>query len=186
MRKKGGIDFEAEVVVDVNKKDMKRLTGLAARQLALEDEILEAKDRVTSLEESHRELSMLKLPMLMTELGVSSFTLTTGESVAVRESIKASIPAKNWGAAREWLCDNGHEALIKNQVTVAFGRGERALADEFVARTEREGLSPVRKEGVHPQTLGAFVREQLEEGADIPMDLLGVFQLRQTTIKSSK
>ena len=36
---------------------------------------------------------------------------------------------------------------------------------------------------VNPQTLQAFVRQSLEAGEKIPMDLLGVYRQRQAKVK---
>jgi hypothetical protein len=37
---------------------------------------------------------------------------------------------------------------------------------------------------VEPSTLKKFIREQLEEGASIPLDLFGVAQMRKAKITS--
>jgi hypothetical protein len=40
--------------------------------------------------------------------------------------------------------------------------------------------------GVHAQTLKAFVREMMESGATIPLDLFGVHMGRKAVIKRAK
>jgi uncharacterized protein (DUF362 family) len=37
------------------------------------------------------------------------------------------------------------------------------------------GYEPNQKTVVHPQTLKAFVKEQLESGKELPLDLLGAY-----------
>ena len=82
-----------------------------------------------------------------------------------------------------WLRDNGHEDLIKNTISVNFGRGEDESASKLREALNNEGSSYTDKTGVHSQTLKAFVREQVESGQNLPLDLLGVFIGQKTTIK---
>ena len=42
------------------------------------------------------------------------------------------------------------------------------------------------KEAVHPQTLKAFVREQVETGKELPFDLFGVYIANKTKITNNK
>jgi hypothetical protein len=42
------------------------------------------------------------------------------------------------------------------------------------------------KTGVHPQTLAAFVKEQVESGADFPLDVFNVYIGQIAKIKRSK
>jgi hypothetical protein len=58
-----------------------------------------------------------------------------------------------------------------------FGRGELEIAKEFVTwlNEQRPELSPELSQNVHWQTLRAFVREMVESGAALPLDLFGVF-----------
>jgi hypothetical protein len=44
-----------------------------------------------------------------------------------------------------------------------------------VQSLKQKGLDPAVKESVHPQTLNAFVKEQLTSGKDLPADLFGVY-----------
>jgi predicted NACHT family NTPase len=81
------------------------------------------------------------------------------------------------------LRDNNHGDLIKNTISVDFGRGEDNDAADLKQGLNDMGRSYTDKTGVHPQTLRAFVREQVESGQTLPLDLLGVFIGQKTTIK---
>jgi hypothetical protein len=48
------------------------------------------------------------------------------------------------------------------------------------------GISAEEKRNVHPQTLGAFVREQTAAGVALPEQLLGVYRGEQTKIERPK
>ena len=51
---------------------------------------------------------------------------------------------------------------------------------------QKNGYLPDQKKEVHPQTLKAFVKEQLQKGQAVPMDLFGVFTGHRATIKRGK
>jgi len=172
--------FEEEIPVDETK--LKRLSDLAKIQLSQQAMVQELTDKLEAAKKELQKTSMDDIPSLMDEIGMSSFKLDSGESVEVVTKITASISKKNQSEAFQWLRDNGHESLIKNDVTINFGKGEEKKATKFVADLEKKKLTYKQKVSVHTQTLGAFVREQLEEGNDIPMDLLGVFEIKQTKI----
>jgi hypothetical protein len=125
---------------------------------------------------------MNRLPVAMEELGVESLKLKSGHSVVVKKGVKASIPAKHVPDALKWLRDNGHGSIIKNEVKISFGRGEEGEADATVSQLEEQGRVVTRKENVNSRTLSAFVKERLEQGDDVPFDLLGVFEYKQSII----
>ena len=52
----------------------------------------------------------------------------------------------------------------------------------MLAQLEKNKHVVEHKESVHAGTLTAFVKEQMGEGNNIPMDLLGVFEYSKTKI----
>jgi len=145
----------------------------------LEQEAKAVKKIVTSLERED-------LPALMNELGLTKFTLTDGSEVKIKEEVDASITKSNPGPALKWLLDNKFGGLIKTEVAMAFGRGDRVVADKVTEELKELGYSPELKEAVHPGTLKAFVKEQMTAGNKIPMDLFNVFPYSKATITRSK
>ena len=65
------------------------------------------------------------------------------------------------------LRDNGYDDIIKNNVSVSFGRGEDEIANAFKAVVEKEGYIPQQDTSIHAGTLKAFVRER-RSGRRIP------------------
>ena len=94
----------------------------------------------------------------------------------------ASISIKNREAAYSWLRENGLGDIIKNDITVTFGRGEDNKAAEYASLAQGQGYEPVQKIGVHPQTLKAVVRERLESGREMPSDLFKTYAGNRTKI----
>jgi hypothetical protein len=121
----------------------------------------------------------------MSELGLESLTLKDGSSVKVKQLVQASIPVRYREEAFQWLRDNGHGDLIKNQVSATFGKGEDTSANDFIDKISSLGYEPTQKVWVEPMTLKAFVREQITEGTELPMDKFGVFVGAETKISKT-
>jgi hypothetical protein len=67
-----------------------------------------------------------------------------------------------------------------------FGMGKEKRAGDLLTFLLKKGYEAESKEYVHSQTLSAFVREQIEAGRKIPMDLLGVFQYDEAKVTRKK
>lgn len=80
-------------------------------------------------------------------------------------------------AAFDWLVDNDHEGLIKVEISALFPRGNKALADKALAAMRKaigkKDIVIELGESVPWNTLTAFVKEEMEKGAAIPLAVLG-------------
>jgi hypothetical protein len=163
-----------------------KISTLAERYTDLDEEIKDTETRLKVLKEQAREIAEKQLPDAMAEVGVAKFTLTDGSEVSVKPYYSAKISDDKREECFTWLQDHGHEALIKDEVVLTFNRGEHEKAEEFKAQLEEQGLDYSGKMGVHPQTLTAFVKEQVESGAEFPLELFNVYIGQIAKIKRSK
>ena len=118
----------------------------------------------------------------MAEMGLSHLKLMDGSSVDVKPNYSASISIANREKAFNWLRDNGLGDIIKNEILVSFGRNEDNKAADYAALAEERGYQPTQKLKVEPMTLKAMVRERIEKGLDMPMDIFNVFVGNQTKL----
>lgn len=162
----------------VGSNSMSALANLAQQQADLEHEMDVTEASLKMLKERHRKIAEEMLPELMDELAIEKFETKDGLKIDVSEKVRASISKGNQSAAFAWLEEHGHGGLIKSEVKVAMAKGDIETAHTAIATLTAAGLQPEAKYAVHPQTLGAWVREMLEEGEDIPQDILGVFRQR--------
>ena len=137
----------------------------------LEDEISNAEKSVSKLKEQAKQLSQFDKPAMMEKMHTTKLKLKDGESVEIKKIYGASIPQENQEAAFTWLRDNDLGDIIKNDITVTFGKGEDNKAAEYAVLAKGQGYEPIQKIGVHPQTLKAMVRERLESNQDVPSNL---------------
>ena len=82
--------------------------------------------------------------------------------------------------------ENGLGDIIKNEISVSFGRNEDNKAADYAALAEERGFQPTQKLKVEPMTLKALVRERLEAGKSMPTEIFNVFVGNKTTIKRNK
>jgi len=135
--------------------------------------------------ECARLLREESIPSAMHELGITNMTLDTGEKISIKQDVYASIPVEQKEVAYGWLEQHGFGGLIKTEVVCHFTRGELERANELVFDLRCKGLQPELGRTVHPQTLKAFLREQLESASvDIPLDLFGARPVWTTKIST--
>jgi hypothetical protein len=170
------INFEQDRVESVTQIDAaKTLSDKVLKLKDLEDEIANAEESINKLKEQARILSQIEIPIMMQEMHITKLKLKDGESVEVKPFYSASITPENQEKAFEWLRNNGLGDIIKNDITVTFGRGEDNKAAQYAVLARGQGFEPVQKVGVHAQTLKAVVRERIESGQDMPSDLFKTF-----------
>ena len=183
----GSINFEEdrkESLGEVN--NAKALSDQVTKLQSLEDEIDEQEKKLKELKRNQELLSGEVIPTMMTEMNISTLKLADGSAVEVKPVYGASIPAAKKEDAFTWLRKNGLGDLIKNEVTVAFGRNEDNKALAYASLAQGQGYEPVQKLKVEPMTLKALVRERLESGQEMPSDLFNVFAGNRTKVTRSK
>ena len=177
------INFEQDRVESVTQIDAaKTLSDKVLKLKDLEDEILNAEESLNKLKEQARILSQVEIPAMMQEMHITKLKLKDGESVEVKPFYSAAIIPEVQEQAFTWLRNNGLGDIIKNDITVTFGRGEDNKAAQYAVLARGQGFEPVQKVGVHPQTLKAIVRERIETGQDMPSDLFKTYAGNSTKI----
>jgi hypothetical protein len=159
---------------------------LAAEAANLERQISDAEQLLKDKKQALHQITDEQLPEALEEMGLQKFTLTDGAEISVKPLYAASIPRDRKDEAFQWLRDHEFGDLVKNNVTVTFGRGEDDIAKEFVGLCGSQGFTPSQLEKVEPMTLKAWLRERVEAGDPIPLDLFGAFITQRATIKRSK
>ena len=179
----GSINFEEDRKESLGEVDnAKALSDQVTKLQVLEDEIVEQEKKLKELKRNQELLSGEVIPTMMTEMNISTLKLADGSAVEVKPVYGASIPIAKKEEAFNWLRSNGLGDLIKNEVTVSFGRNEDNKAAEYADLAQGQGYQPVQKLKVEPMTLKALVRERIEAGQDMPSDLFNVFAGNRTKI----
>jgi len=155
-----------------------------AQKLLKQDKVIEKlKEDLKAAEEMARVIREQELPEAMQSANLMEIRLTDGSKISIDQFYKGHISDKNREKAHNWLVSNGHGGIIKHEIIVKFGKNEKEKAANTIERLKQQGLAPEVKQGVHSQTLNAFVKEQLTGGSDIPADLFGIYVGSRAKIK---
>ena len=177
------INFEADQTESITQtNDAKALSDQVIKLRDLEDHIKVVEENLKQLKKQADTLSGEVIPTMMTEMNISTMKLADGSAIEVKPVYGASIPVAKKEEAFNWLRENGLGDLIKNEVTVSFGRNEDNKAADYAVLAQGQGYQPTQKLKVEPMTLKALVRERVEKGLDMPSDLFNVFAGNRTKI----
>ena len=178
------IDFEKDQQEVIQKTDnIQTLADQVEKLNSLQQRIELQEDNLKSTKKEFDHLSGEVIPTMMAEMGLSHLKLMDGSSVDVKPNYSASISIANREKAFNWLRENGLGDIIKNEISVAFGRNEDNKAADYAALAEERGFQPTQKLKVEPMTLKALVRERIEAGKEMPTEIFNVFVGNKTTIK---
>lgn len=172
-------DFLAEAARDAvvvpRDEQLATVAFLARRQREMETTVANLENALKNAKADLRNVAEHELPEAMQALGISEFKLTDGSKVKVAPFFGLSIPEGREEEAYQWLEEHEHGDIVKRSytITVRLSRSDKLLP--FMKMAEELNLDTTDKKGIHHMTGGAWVREQVKEGADIPRDLLGVF-----------
>jgi len=179
-------------LIDQMEKDQTEVIDKTSNIKSLAEEVKKLRtmeDQVKLQEEalkvSKRELEVVSaeiIPTMLSEMGLSSLKLADGSSVDVKPFYSATITVQNRDKAFNWLRINGLGDIIKNEISVSFGRSEDNKAAEYANLAKGQGYQPTQKLKVEPMTLKALVRERIEAGKEMPTDIFNVFVGNRTKI----
>ena len=180
-------DFEADQQDAMKKTDnIQSLADQVERLETLQKEVNFVEEQLKQKKKNLEHLSGEVIPTMMSEMGLSHLKLMDGSSVDVKPYYSANISIANKESAFNWLRQNGLGDIIKNEISVSFGRNEDNKAADYAALAEERGFQPTQKLKVEPMTLKALVRERIEAGKEMPTEIFNVFIGNKTTIKRNK
>lgn len=173
---------EGSALSDVDTGTTRTLSDLVRSLRNVEQQIDDTENHLKALKQQKHKLSVENIPALMDEMGVDRIDVD-GVTVTRKMMVHASIPVERKEEAFSWLRENGLDDIIKNDVSVSFGKGEDNMAGDVVGLLQERGFDPQTKTHIHPSTLKAFVKERLENGKPIDLDMFGAFVANAAEIR---
>lgn len=168
---------EVEAAPATTEDSLEAIAVLVKRQIELTKQVADTAAALKVFEDDLNAVSTQHLPLAMLNAGQRFLVTPDGYTVEIVTSHHAGITEANKAAAFAWLEEHGFGDIIKNEITVSFGKGEQDLAAKTID-TIRE-VAPanklVNKVAVHAGTLKAFVKERIAEGTAIPVDTFGIY-----------
>ena len=181
------IDFEKDQQDAMKKTEgIQSLADQVERLELCDDRIADIENDLKMMKKKRDHISGEVIPTMMSEMGLAELKLHDGSHLKVSTSYRAHISEANKEAAYNWLRENGLGDIIKNEISVSFGRNEDNKAADYAELAKSQGLHPTQKMKVESMTLKALVRERIEAGKEMPADIFGVYTENKTTIKRNK
>ena len=178
------IDFEKDQEQVLDKTtNINKLADKIKELQAQQEQLQIQEDAVKQKKKDIEYLSGEVIPTMLSEMGLSYLKLQDGSSVEVKTNYSATITQAKKAEAFNWLRENGLGDIIKNEISVSFGRNEDNKAADYAELAKSRGLDPMQKLKVEPMTLKALVRERLEAGKEMPTELFNIYVGNKTTIK---
>ena len=178
------IDFEKDQEQVLDKTtNINKLADKIKELQAQQEQLQIQEDAVKQKKKDIEYLSGEVIPTMLSEMGLSFLKLQDGSSVEVKTNYSATITQAKKEEAFNWLRENGLGDIIKNEISVSFGRNEDNKAADYANLAKSQGLDPMQKLKVEPMTLKALVRERMEAGKEMPTELFNIYVGNKTTIK---
>ena len=178
----GDQPFDADALQGVQAENGKKLSGLVRQLNNIQQQIEDAEQHLKALKKEKQSIAFEQIPMLMDEMSLERVDVD-GLSVKLKPFVTASIPADRKQEAFNWLREHGLDDIIKNDIIVSFGRGQDNQAGDVMYDLEQKGFHPEQKTHIHSMTLKAIVRERVEQGLPIDLDMFGAFVARTAEVK---
>ena len=188
----GTFDVRSEMLKDTSDMlDNVEITDIAQQCVLLkkkEDEVAELEDKLKAKKAEADDISSRVIPELLQEQGLQEIKLADGSKVSVKKEFRATLPKDNLRreAAYQWLRDQGLGDIIKNNVSVSFGRGEDNKAQQLLDLAVANGFTPQQKSDVAWNTLTALYEERVKAGLDMPSDVFSLWIKDKTKISRKK
>ena len=167
--------------------DNVEITTIAAECVKLkqkEDEIAALEEQLKNKKAEADDIGSRVIPELLAEQGLTEIKLSDGSKVSVRKEFRATIPKDELKReqALQWLRDQGLGDIIKNNVTVSFGKGEDDKAEQLLRLAADNGFEPQQKSDVAWNTLTALYQKRVQAGLDMPSDSFSLWIKDKTKI----
>ena len=184
---KDTIDFEQDQQDAMKRTDsLYSLADQVEKLEAMQQQLEIQEEAIKEKKKQIQHISGEVIPTMMSEMGLAELKLHDGSHLKVSTSYRATITEANKEMAFNWLRENGLGDIIKNEISVSFGRNEDNKAADYAELAKSNGFQPTQKMKVEPMTLKALVRERIEAGKEMPTEIFGVYSENKTTIKRSK
>lgn len=194
-----GTDEDIVAFTDApSESEARSLADMGRELFQVDSSIAELEDQLEARKARRKELTDKELPDYFTRVGQDRMGLPEFDVDLVLENFVHANIAADWEPERReaafgWLEEHGHGDMIKVEMTLKFPRTAMAFA-RWVQQTletlkfPKQFVKMVMPSvelglGVPWNTLTAWAKEQIKNGAELPLDTLGVTTGRVVKIK---
>lgn len=176
------INLRADAPSQVTQTEPQKLTEEIKKLQDVQQEIQNYKDRIKDLEESEKYFSQVVIPDMMNAMNLKTMKLKDGSEIEISNKFFANALAAKRAEAYQWLRENGLGNIVKNEITVRFGKDEDTKAMQYATLARGQGYEPEQKVSVHAGTLRVALEDLHTRGGQIPSEYFSTFAGYQTKI----
>jgi len=176
------INLRADAPSQVTQTDPEKLSEEIKKLQDIQQEIQNYKDRIKDLEDSEKYYSQVIIPDIMNAMNLKTMKLKDGSEIEIDNKFYATALASKRAEAYQWLRENGLGNIVKNEITVRFGKDEDNKATQYATLARGQGYEPEQKVSVNAGTLRVALRDLHERGGQIPSEYFSTFDGYQTKI----
>lgn len=171
----------------IRENPLNTLVALCKYLAEFEDKKGKLEEELKYVEQRIKDLSTRSIPDLMQTINLTELRLTDGRKIAVRPDIVASVSKERMPQVLEWLHAHNAQAIAKQKLMVDINNLTETERAALTQAVENLGARPTIDASIHPSTLRAFVKEQLEQGTpDFPRELFGVHEGSKAVISTGR
>jgi uncharacterized protein YicC (UPF0701 family) len=132
------------------------------------------------------QLAKRLIPDLMQAVNLTEIRLTDGRKVCIKPDILANVSKDRMPEVLNWLREHNAQAIAKRKLVVDINDMSQEAAASIQRLAEELGSAGMVEASIHPSTLRAFVKEQIEqETPDFPRVLFGVYEGSKAVITAA-
>ena len=129
---KDTIDFEQDQQDAMKRTDsLYSLADQVEKLEAMQQQLEIQEEAIKEKKKQIQHISGEVIPTMMSEMGLAELKLHDGSHLKVSTSYRATITEANKETAFNWLRENGLGDIIKNEISVSFGRNEDNKAADY-------------------------------------------------------
>ena len=178
------IDFEDDAEPVITKDILSNITQMATAVQVREHSVAVIEEQLKKAKAELRKVQEHDLPEAMLACNMETFVTSDGLKVSVKETLYASIAAKNKVEAGKWLIANELGALVKEDVVIGFDGGDHEAVQELLDKLTLIGTKNVStSESMNTASIKAAIKELLADGKEVPLELFGAYFSRKAVVK---
>ncbi len=176
----------------VSESDQLSIDQLVEKALNLQSLVDVAENQLKELQKEYRQVVEVELVRAVLATGFKSGETLDGAhkikiatELRVRELLTPENRREIMRKRARWLEKKEGESLIRESIEMDFGKDEH---DEFSRMTQALNKIGARyevAETINTGNLKKFVNEKLEEGNEVPLDELGLYQRTEAKISNA-
>ena len=176
------INLRADAPAQVTQTEPEKLSQQIKTLQDIQQEIDNHKAKIKELEDREKHFSQVVIPDMMNAMNLKTMKLKDGSEIEIDNKFYATALASKRAEAYQWLRENGLGNIVKNEITVRFGKDEDNKATQYATLAKGQGYEPEQKVAVNAGTLRVALRDLHERGGKIPSEYFSTFAGYQTKI----